>query len=233
MRHTKQMLSTAETSTFTTLLHFTQDMINIYKEHQLVNATNKEKLKTKINHLLDSMTEKEYYLTNQRISDIQLEITRTARMAHLWKIEDAYAFKEALKEDKELTKIHEEISTALFSLTKYSIETDTQIKKSLKELSIKVNTAPIITDIERKQIVHAMDLKQGQWFKCPNGHIYAIGECGGATEVGRCYECSEPIGGTSHRLLSTNRLASEMDGARYAAWSDAANLANYQLDDLQ
>jgi len=26
----------------------------------------------------------------------------------------------------------------------------------------------------------AVGLKSGNWFECPNGHTYAIGECGGA-----------------------------------------------------
>jgi len=39
-----------------------------------------------------------------------------------------------------------------------------------------------ITDAERKEIVRAMGYKQGHWYKCPNGHIYIITECGGAME---------------------------------------------------
>lgn len=45
------------------------------------------------------------------------------------------------------------------------------------------------------------------WFQCPNGHPYFIGECAGAMEESRCFECGELVGGTSHRLLSTNRSA--------------------------
>lgn len=231
MLNKKQLINATTTSAVTAQTNFIKDLINIYKEHQLLNVINNKRLTVRINYLLDRIVEDTCHLSNQKISDIQLEIIRTARMAHLWRIEEAYTFKEALK-DNQLTNIHEEISNALFSLTKYSTEIDTQIKKSLKELSVKVHTAPIITEFERKLIVRAMSLKQGQWFKCPNGHIYAIGECGGATQVSRCYECGQSIGGTNHRLLSTNSLAGEMDGARYAAWSDAANLANYQLDDL-
>ena len=32
------------------------------------------------------------------------------------------------------------------------------------------------------------------------GHIYAIGECGGATEESKCPDCQATIGGTSHNL---------------------------------
>jgi len=69
-------------------------------------------------------------------------------------------------------------------------------------------------------VVQAMGLKQGHWYKCPNGHIYCIGDCGGAMMESRCNECGEIIGGESHRLRSDNTLAREMDGASTSAWPD-------------
>lgn len=75
---------------------------------------------------------------------------------------------------------------------------------------------------ERRMIVEAMkhDLgyKQGNWFKCPNGHYYCIGECGGAMQESKCPDCGATIGGTQHRLTSDNTFAPEMDGATHAAW---------------
>ena len=50
------------------------------------------------------------------------------------------------------------------------------------------------------------------------GHIYAIGECGGANQVGRCPECKATIGGMSHQLTEGNRFAPEMDRAQAPAW---------------
>jgi len=49
----------------------------------------------------------------------------------------------------------------------------------------------------------------GHWYKCPNGHIFTIGECGGAMEVSTCNECGERIGGERHNLLSTNVVATD------------------------
>jgi hypothetical protein len=50
----------------------------------------------------------------------------------------------------------------------------------------------------------------GHFYTCPNGHYFAIGECGGAMEVARCIECGAEVGGTSHRLLDTNRAANDV-----------------------
>ncbi|KAK3105792.1 hypothetical protein FSP39_005821 [Pinctada imbricata] len=90
-----------------------------------------------------------------------------------------------------------------------------------------------ISENEKIEILKAMDLKKGQWYKCKNGHVYCIGECGGAMEKSKCPECGDVIGGERHTLTEGNRLAREMDGATYAAWSEEANnMANFDMQDL-
>ena len=90
-----------------------------------------------------------------------------------------------------------------------------------------------LTPEEKKQIVSAMNLKLGQWYKCSQGHIYVITECGGAMQKSMCPDCGSVIGGENHTLVEDNQVASEMDSARYPAWSEQANLANYgNLDEI-
>lgn len=104
------------------------------------------------------------------------------------------------------------------------------IKGLLENMAARLNTGLGISDKERTEIVGALGLSQGHWFKCPNGHIYVITECGGAMQEGTCNECGARIGGGSHLLRGDNSLASEMDGARFAAWSDIANnMGNFRL----
>eukprot|EP01083_Nonionella_stella_P123358 371708_1 len=81
-----------------------------------------------------------------------------------------------------------------------------------------------LTDEERADVVKAMEpgrvnSASGHWFKCPKGHIYNIGSCGGAMQKGKCYECGEGIGGGSHKLMETNTWAPEFDGAERPAWT--------------
>lgn len=68
------------------------------------------------------------------------------------------------------------------------------------------------------------EVKHGSWFKCPNGHPYVIGECGGAMEQAKCPECSATIGGLNH-TPSAGNTHYNVDGSRYPAWSNDANLA--------
>jgi hypothetical protein len=61
----------------------------------------------------------------------------------------------------------------------------------------------------------------GNWFMCPNGHPYVIGECGGATQQSRCPECRETIGGGGHQLVASNRHAGNFDGSTMGAYNVA------------
>lgn len=56
-------------------------------------------------------------------------------------------------------------------------------------------------------ISKALGLSAGQWFRCPEGHMYAIGECGGAMQRSRCPECGAVIGGEQHAVVKTNQFA--------------------------
>ncbi|KAK7987144.1 hypothetical protein PG988_002132 [Apiospora saccharicola] len=51
----------------------------------------------------------------------------------------------------------------------------------------------------------------GHWYKCQNGHIFAIGECGMPMELARCPECRAPIGGQQHQLVEGASRATEME----------------------
>ena len=44
-------------------------------------------------------------------------------------------------------------------------------------------------------------------YTCPNGHIYTIGDCGGAMVEATCHECGAKIGGTDHRSAAGNAAA--------------------------
>jgi len=85
----------------------------------------------------------------------------------------------------------------------------------------------VITQEEKLMVIKALGLQQGHWFKCPNGHLYAIGECGGAMQEGKCIECNATVGGQSHTLRPDNKHAPEMDGSSHPAWNDLNNLQNF------
>ncbi|GJE94480.1 P-loop containing nucleoside triphosphate hydrolase protein [Phanerochaete sordida] len=58
---------------------------------------------------------------------------------------------------------------------------------------------------EMHDIVQGLNFSHtGHFYKCPRGHTFVIGDCGGANQQAFCPECSAPIGGTGHSLISNN-----------------------------
>ncbi|KAI9297958.1 hypothetical protein K502DRAFT_323033 [Neoconidiobolus thromboides FSU 785] len=108
---------------------------------------------------------------------------------------------------------------------------ESYIKKGLNDF-YKTKTTMLqglnsLTNKEKDQIILAMastvdlevyDIVGGRWFKCPNSHPYYIGECGGATEISNCPECNEVIGGTKHKIVSSNAFFGEFDHSEKPAW---------------
>lgn len=82
-------------------------------------------------------------------------------------------------------------------------ELTTQLKETMTGLGI--------SEVEKREVVAAMGPARGHWYSCPNGHVYNIGDCGGATVEANCPDCHERIGGAGHRLLASNRAAGHMD----------------------
>lgn len=169
--------------------------------------------------------------TNQLTADINEEIQRIILACKLKILQEGIIKENKSVPDEMQSKIDRASELFAFSrkidgeVRERAINDLDQICKALKFGEISAE--------EKAEIVRAIGLSKGHWFKCPNGHIYAIGECGGAMERGKCPECKEVIGGGSHQLAEGNQLAPEMDGALHPAWSDQGNLLNYDHAELR
>ena len=62
--------------------------------------------------------------------------------------------------------------------------------KDLNSQLEKTMTGLGISEVEKRQVVAAMGEAKGHWYSCPNGHVYNIGDCGGATVVANCPDCN-------------------------------------------
>ncbi len=174
------------------------------------------------------------YLSGQQISDAEAEIRKLTLLARLTDFQIKAQRKEVvlLPEDRNLSeKILLELQESGKKKSKITSDNEKIITKSLQSLCKKYKI-DALTETEKLEIVSAIGLSKGHWFKCPNGHFYCIGECGGAMEAAKCPECQADIGGGNHQLLATNQLAPEMDGATAAAWSQMANLENFDQEEL-
>lgn len=162
--------------------------------------------------------------TDQQVFDLQRELGRLTLLAEL------NARCNLACERGQTDKIQsqaQQMRDVLEMPGQFTEQDQRRVKEAMEELDKKLPLTGLgISEEERKMIVSAMKMPPGHWYKCPNGHVYLITECGGAMESRRCPDCNATIGGERHRLDSSNRVATEMDGAQHPAWSEAYNLPN-------
>lgn len=163
--------------------------------------------------------------TDQQVFDLQRELQRLNLLAELnVRCHLANERRQTGQIQSDVQKIRDILET----WGQFTEQDEQKVKDAMKKLDEKFPLSGLgISDEERKMIVSAMKMRPGHWYKCPNGHVYLITECGGAMESRHCPDCNATIGGQSHILASDNQVASEMDGAQHPAWSDANNLLNF------
>ena len=159
--------------------------------------------------------------TVQQIQDTDLELKRLFLYNAVADVSSKIP-KGDITSDSPLPKFLE----LLRSGARISLEDINKMHSETEAVSKKHSINPLTAE-EKQMIIKAIGLRAGHWYKCPNDHVYAIGECGGAMETSKCPDCNATIGGTNHALAQGNDHAGEFDGSPYAAWSQRANLYNY------
>uniref|UniRef100_A0A3B4AX81 RZ-type domain-containing protein n=1 Tax=Periophthalmus magnuspinnatus TaxID=409849 RepID=A0A3B4AX81_9GOBI len=156
--------------------------------------------------------------SEQQVYDLDRELRRLTLLAEL----NAHSNMAQLRGQMGNIQIEEQtLRKVLEKCGPFTEDDEARAKPIIEELKRKTPYTGLgISDEERKMIVSAMQMP-GHWFKCPNGHVYLISDCGGAMESRKCPDCNAVIGGASHRVASGNQLASEMDGAQTPAWPTA------------
>ncbi|XP_053098833.1 LOW QUALITY PROTEIN: NFX1-type zinc finger-containing protein 1-like [Hemicordylus capensis] len=212
-----------------TLLNFYGRLADLAEAASQLAPSEREGAKKRLAEAAGWLERPRLSFSPQELSDLQGEFQRLTCLLHLLALRKA-AGGQADPSAAELLRTAQQVLEQPGPFTR---EDKRQVQGQLEALEAALPKAAGlgISDKERLQIVAAVKgTSRGHWFKCPNGHIYAIGECGGAMQRSRCPDCQEAIGGSNHRLEPSNRLAPEMDGATHAAWSEGANNRLNQAD---
>ncbi|XP_004698372.1 NFX1-type zinc finger-containing protein 1 [Echinops telfairi] len=207
-------------------IHFYDRLAGMWDSLKKLHVFEQSNVRARLNQVHEWLKKKRLSFTTQELSDLQSEIQRLTYLVNL-------LARCKMAEGKVRGSLAEEVSSVqkiLMSTSKFTQEDEQFVQEKMEALKASLPCSGLgISEEERVQIVSAMGYPRGHWFKCPNGHIYAISDCGGAMQRGTCPDCKAVIGGVNHTLESTNQLASEMDGAQHAAWSETANnLMNFE-----
>lgn len=216
---------------------------NIFKNLKNLSKSIQEKLIQKpnqiehLNYEIEIIMDKIYYSKSNRIAlnygqklnDILKELNRCQAIFKYYQFKNSLASSTFQAGSVELAKVLVALEEKLIKqINKYEGNVKETAERLFQKLEEQINLG--YTEQERVMILQAIGLKQGHWFKCKCGFLYCIGECGGAMERATCPNCKREIGGQNHTLTRESTLASDFDGARYAAWSDTANnMGNWQI----
>lgn len=88
-----------------------------------------------------------------------------------------------------------------------------EIEPVRKMLQDSVFYQPVSND-EMRAVVAAMtnDFRgTGHWYRCRNGHLFTVGECGMPMQTSRCPQCGETVGGQNHRAVEGVTHANDIE----------------------
>ncbi|KIL62527.1 hypothetical protein M378DRAFT_128690 [Amanita muscaria Koide BX008] len=171
------------------------------------------------------MTKSNLLKLRVRLEGYRFQIDMT-KQCGLWDLEQREKFvQQAEKERENATRLIEHTP----GIRDEYLEAANAIIKEWKgwERSVKADTfyKPVSLD-EKLSIIKAFNFSHsGHFYTCQNGHVFVIDECGGAMQASTCPECGHTIGGSSHRLDSSNRQADEyqqlarQQGADRSPWA--------------
>ncbi|XP_047203702.1 NFX1-type zinc finger-containing protein 1 isoform X1 [Girardinichthys multiradiatus] len=203
-------------------------LLKVQKEKMLFTDGNM--FRQSVNQFMSWLNNTNQKFTDQQVFDLQRELQRLNLLAELnarCHIADTKGQMSIMQSEVQ------EIRHALEMPGPFTELDQLNVKEAMKRLDEKFPVTGLgISEEERKMIVSAMKMPPGHWHKCPNGHVYVITECGGANQRSNCPDCKASIGGANHRLDSGNEVATEMDGARYSAWSEANNIVNFDPQNI-
>ncbi|XP_067852580.1 NFX1-type zinc finger-containing protein 1-like [Heptranchias perlo] len=89
-----------------------------------------------------------------------------------------------------------------------------EIKRELEEIRKLFPCGGLwISEDERLRVAEGLVMAKGDWYQCPNGHLYTVGECVRPAERSKCPECESMIGGEDHYPEGSNSQADEADSS--------------------
>lgn len=203
-----------------------------YNPFQNIKGRNKtnvmKRLEVRLQTVIDRVMDRTLIIAPQMMKEISCELQRLSILPPYWKFQERASNQSS---NHAALSIKAKLEVLMDPTVIFDEKLEMKVREVLKE-SQDILGGLGISDKERLMIVAAIGLKPGHWYKCPKGHVYCIGECGGAMQESRCPECGATIGGMSHTLTAGNTVASEMDGSQHAAWSEANNLANFDIENI-
>ncbi|RZC41405.1 NFX1-type zinc finger-containing protein 1, partial [Asbolus verrucosus] len=201
----RQPINIIELHSLKCKLQIIEHIIDICSDKNvIINKHTREMFLPQLNFIISALSRDPDYITDQEIDDVCFEIKRLSRIIEFGCIKKTSQFVHYATNNERAKHLIADIEKNVFACKQFTEEDNIKLKGLLKELNRIMSSGIAISESEKREILQATGFNRGHWYKCPNGHVYAIGECGGAMEEATCNECGARIGGMQHRLLQDN-----------------------------
>lgn len=150
----------------------------------------KAEMESHVKLLCTTLITNKQKISQQQQADIGNEMKRLNSIIQLSTIRNHTSYKIS-RTVSNVARASKAAADAVLTWRIYNEDTAVQCLKNLQD-TIKVSG--IVSKEERDMVVRAVGVRAGNWYRCPNGHYYCVGECGAARQSGRCVECGVPIG---------------------------------------
>ncbi|KAJ7338266.1 hypothetical protein JRQ81_011010 [Phrynocephalus forsythii] len=164
--------------------------------------------------------------TTQQLRECRGEVKRISYLANVFQ-------RLSLWEKSHSTSSQEAVATVaevwgMLSGKRLFTEAQEELLRPLLETleQLLPDSGPRLSEAEKVSILEAMRFGRGQWYMCPQGHFYTVGQCGRPMEESKCPECGAAIGGHNHRLRSDNISADPTQGFRDRGRAEGRPLTN-------
>ncbi|XP_030046073.1 NFX1-type zinc finger-containing protein 1-like [Microcaecilia unicolor] len=148
--------------------------------------------------------------SSQQLKECSNEIKRISYLGNIFEHLSHYEMKKLSIPDEVLAQVIDTLEI-LKREDPFTDCVEGALHKQLQKIDELMPIAGVrISEAERIMIVQAMDLGKGHWYKCPQGHIYTVGECGRPMHESKCPDCGDIIGGQNHNPHQGNVTTDEI-----------------------
>ncbi|XP_041040924.1 NFX1-type zinc finger-containing protein 1-like [Carcharodon carcharias] len=153
--------------------------------------------------------------TSQQLSECRNEIARISYRADLMRLLSHCEARSVEKAGEVVKAIDPLLGKLEGKLTE---EIEAKIKGDLEKIRELFPCEGLwISEDERLSVAKDIEMAKRDWYQCPNGHLYAVEECGMSADQAECLECALMIEGESQHLEEDASQAAEMDSSSTCA----------------
>ncbi|XP_043397834.1 NFX1-type zinc finger-containing protein 1 [Chelonia mydas] len=185
-------------------LNFFASLSRLKQQAQKCTVARERNLKRKIEAVERWLIRNRHAFTAQQLRECRNEITRISYLGNIFERLSGYENKQASLSTEAVALANEAIGV-LQRQDPFTQSREESLQRVLEKIEEWLPATGLqLSEAERVMITEAMQFGRGHWYRCPQGHLYTIGECGRPMQQSSCPECGATIGGQNHALTRDN-----------------------------